>query len=87
MDKHFDYEKTPDDKKVKFTVTKLKGHALLWWDGVQAERKKKNKQPIKSWDRMVVKLKGKFLPKDYQLALYRQMQNLRHRDDDCQRIH
>jgi hypothetical protein len=28
---------------------------------------------------MVAKLKGKFLPKDYQLALYRQMQNLRQR--------
>ena len=32
---------------------------------------------IKSWDRMVVKMKGKFLPKDYQLTLYRQAQNLK----------
>jgi hypothetical protein len=53
----------------------MKGHALLWWDGVQEERKKK-KQPIKSWDRMVAKLKGKLLPKDYHLSFYRQMKNL-----------
>lgn len=34
MEKFFDYEETEDEKKVKFAVTKLKGHAALWWDGV-----------------------------------------------------
>ena len=42
MDKNFDYEETLEDKKVKFSMTRLKGHASLWWDGVQSERKKKN---------------------------------------------
>jgi hypothetical protein len=79
MDKHFDFSEVPEDKKVKFAVTRLKGHALLWWDGVQAERRRLHKQPIKSWSRMIAKLKDKFLPRDYQLALYRQMQNLRQR--------
>ena len=32
---------------------------------------------IKSWDRMVAKLKGKFFPKDYQLTLYRQVKNIK----------
>lgn len=27
MDKFFDYDDTDDEKKVKFVVTKLKGHA------------------------------------------------------------
>jgi hypothetical protein len=54
-------------------VTKLKGHATLWWDGVQEEMRKKNKKKIKSWDRMVEKLRGKFLPHDYQLSVFRQM--------------
>ena len=40
MDKHFDFAEVPEDKKVKFTVTRLKGHALLWWDGVHAERRR-----------------------------------------------
>ena len=79
MDKHFDFAEMPEDKKVKFAVTRLQGHALLWWDGVQAERRRLHKQPIKSWGRMVSKLKDKFLPKDYQIALYKQMQNLRQR--------
>jgi len=43
------------------------------------DRRSKNKPVIKSWDRMVTKMKGKFLPKDYQLTLYRQVQNLKQR--------
>ena len=36
MDKHFDFSQVPEDKNVKFVVTRLKGHALIWWDGVHA---------------------------------------------------
>ena len=48
MNKCFDYEEISEDKKVKFAVTKLTGHAALWWDGVQAERRRVGKQAIKS---------------------------------------
>ena len=34
MDKFFDYDETDDEKNVKFVVTRLKGHASLWWNGV-----------------------------------------------------
>ena len=34
MEKFFEYEEMNDEKKVKFAVTKLKGHASLWWDGM-----------------------------------------------------
>jgi hypothetical protein len=77
MDKHFDYEYVNEEKKVKQEVTRLKGHATLWWDELQAKRRSKGKQRIKSWDRMVAKLKAKFIPKDYQINLFRKMQNLR----------
>ena len=60
-------------------MTRLKGNATLWWDGVQAERRRAGKQPIKSWTKMVEKLRAKFFPSDYQLKLFRQMQNLRQR--------
>jgi hypothetical protein len=77
MDKHFDYEEVDEEKKVKQVVTRLKGHATLWYDELQAERRSKGKQKIKNWDRMVAKLKDKFVPKDYQINLFRKMQNLR----------
>ena len=32
MEKYFDYEDIKEDKMVKHAVTRLKGHAMLWWD-------------------------------------------------------
>lgn len=60
----------------------MKVHASLWWDYIQDERKKKGKQKIISWDRMVEKLKGKFLPNDYAIQLYRKLQNLKQKGMD-----
>jgi hypothetical protein len=37
----------------------------------------KGKQRIKIWDRMVAKMKAKFIPREYQINLFRRMQNLR----------
>jgi hypothetical protein len=77
LDTYFDYEDIEEDKKVRNVVTKLKGHAALWWDELQADRRCKGKQKIKSWDRMIAKMKEKFIPRDYQITLFRRMQNLR----------
>jgi hypothetical protein len=32
MDKYFNYEYVNEEKKVKHVITRLKGHATLWWD-------------------------------------------------------
>jgi hypothetical protein len=37
MDKYFDYEDVDEGRKVRHTVTKLKGHASLWWDVLVVE--------------------------------------------------
>jgi hypothetical protein len=50
---------------------------VLWWDELQAERRRNGKKKIKNWDRMVAKMKAKFIPKDYQINLYRRLKNLR----------
>ena len=65
LDKYFEYDEVEENKKVKFVVTRLKGQASLWWDNVQAERRKNNNPSIKSWDRMVANMKAKFMPKGY----------------------
>jgi hypothetical protein len=41
------------------------------------DRHSKGKQKIKRWDRMIAKMKEKFIPRDYQITLFRRMQNLR----------
>jgi hypothetical protein len=48
MDKYFDYEDVDEEKRVRHVVTRLKGHATLWWDELQAERRSKGKQKIKN---------------------------------------
>ena len=71
LDKHFEYDEIDEEKRVRLVVTRLKGHASLWWDSVQAERRRKHKSLINRWDRMVAKMRAKFFPKYYQLILYR----------------
>jgi hypothetical protein len=73
LDTYFDYEDVEEDKKVKHVFTHLKGHATLWWDELQADRRCKGKQKIKNWDRMIAKMKEKFIPRDYQITLFRRM--------------
>jgi hypothetical protein len=77
LDTYFDYEDVEEDKKVKHAVTRLKGHATFWWDELQVDRRYKGKTKIKSWDRMIAKMKAEFIPRDYQITLFRRMQNLR----------
>jgi hypothetical protein len=43
LDTYFDYEDVEEDKKVKHAITRLKGHATLWWDELQADRHYKGK--------------------------------------------
>jgi hypothetical protein len=77
LDTYFDYEDIEEDKKVKHVVTRLKGHASLWLDELQVDRRCQGKQKIRSSDRMIAKMKEKFIPRDYQISLFRRMQNLR----------
>ena len=50
LDTYFDYEDVEEDKKVRHAITRLKGHATLSWDELQADRCCKGKQKIKGWD-------------------------------------
>jgi hypothetical protein len=48
LDKYFDYEEIDDENKVKHAVNRLKGHAALWWDELQVDRRRKGKSKIKN---------------------------------------
>lgn len=80
LDKYFDYEDVDKDKQVKYVVTTLQGHATLWWDEIHDERRMKGKAKIKDWDRMVVKLKGNFLPQNYRIKIFNQLQNFKEKN-------
>ena len=46
MEKFFEYENTPDNRKVKIAITRLKGHASLWWEHLQIDRQRRRKEKI-----------------------------------------
>jgi hypothetical protein len=77
LEKYLDYEEIKDEKKVKHAVMRLKGHATVWWDELHPDRRRKGKQQIKSWDRMLAKLKAKFIPKDYHINMFRRLQSMK----------
>ena len=80
MEKFFEYENTPNNRKVKIAVTRLKGHASLWWEHLQTNRQRRGKEKFITWPKMVNKVKKKFLPADYQVSLLRKMKNLKQKD-------
>ena len=61
-------------------VTKLIGHASLWWENLKIYRQRKGKKKIKTWEKMVNKIKKKFFPNDYQVNFLRSMHNLKQKD-------
>ncbi|XP_057822251.1 uncharacterized protein LOC131034698 [Cryptomeria japonica] len=85
MDTYFKNEDVPDDQMVKVAKTKLKGCALVWWNYEQDERRKRGNSNITSWDRMVEKLKGKFLLRDYEVQLFKKLQSLKQKDLDVKK--
>jgi hypothetical protein len=68
-----------EDKKDHACLShRLKGHASLWWDELQAETDiAEASRGSKSWDRMIAKMKVKFIPRDYQITLFMRMKNMR----------
>lgn len=79
---HFEYKEIPQDNRVKLAKARLKGFALTWWNYVQGERVKEGKSMITSWERMKAEVKAQFMPIDYEVQIYKKLQNLRQRDLD-----
>ena len=73
MEKFFEFESTLDNREVKMVVTKLKGHASLWWEHLQTDIKIKGKEKIRNWLKMMTKVNKKFLPFDYQVRFFKKM--------------
>ena len=48
IEKFFDYENTPYNRKVKIVVTKLKGRASLWLEHLQIDRQRQGKEKIRT---------------------------------------
>ena len=77
MEKSFEFEKIGDPRRVRFSSLKLRSCASLWWHKLQLNRESSGTKKIKTWDRMVSKLKCKILIVNYALNLLRRLHNLK----------
>ena len=62
---------------MRLEQTKLKGHATHWWKKLERDREEEGEMKISRWRLMVTKLKAKFIPTDYELKLFKRLQNLK----------
>ena len=69
IERYFEYENVHDPNQVRFATTKLKGHVALWWDMLQRDKTKHRLERIRTWKKMVNKLREKFFPADYQQSV------------------
>ena len=76
MEKFFEFEKIRYPQRVRFASTKFRSHASLWWDKLQLDRECGGREKIKSWDRMLAKMKCKKFP--VLCFELRRLQNLKH---------
>ena len=87
MEKFFEYKNTLDNRKLEIAVTRIKAHASFWWEHLQIDRQRRGKEKIRTWLKMVKKVKKKFLPTDYQVSLLRTMQNFETKRHDGEKVY
>jgi len=58
----FEYMEVPKDKKVKLIALRLRKYASFWWTNLCVKRVRDQKEKIRSWEKMKVKLKARLLP-------------------------
>ena len=80
LEDYFELESIEDPLRVKLAQTKLKGHVALWWNESQRDREEEGEMEITRWRLMVTKLKAKFILVDYELELFKKLQNVKHKD-------
>jgi len=87
VERIFEYKEISEDKKVKLVALKLRKYASLWWTNLLTKRVRQGKGKIRTWEKMKIKLKARFLPSTYiqkQLLLTAPL-NLR--NNECIGVH
>jgi len=70
MERVFEYKAIPEDKKVKLVAFRLRKYASLWSTNLCAKRVRECKAKIRTWENMKTKLKARFLPPMFKIAIH-----------------
>ena len=72
----FDCHNYSEEKKVKLVVVKFTDYASIWWDQFVINRRRNGERSIRSWEKMKVVMRKRFIPSHYYRDLYRKLQGL-----------
>ncbi|KAI4320771.1 hypothetical protein MLD38_034216 [Melastoma candidum] len=76
VERIFDYEEVPKERKVKLAALKLKKYASLWWVNTNHQRRREGNDQIRTWSKMKRAMTKRFLPEHYRRDLYLKLQSL-----------
>ncbi|KAI4325783.1 hypothetical protein MLD38_031150 [Melastoma candidum] len=76
VERIFDYEEVPGEKKVKMATLKMKKYASLWWENTNQQRRREGRDKIRTWSKMKRAMTKRFLPEHYRRDLYIKLQSL-----------
>ncbi|VFQ94452.1 unnamed protein product [Cuscuta campestris] len=76
VERVFDFKNVSEEKKVKLVALKFRKYASTWWTNVTIRRRRENKSPVTSWNKMRALLKKKFLPENHIRENFSKLQHL-----------
>ncbi|VFQ83940.1 unnamed protein product [Cuscuta campestris] len=76
VERVFDFKNASKGKKVKLVALKFRKYAT-WWTNVTIRRRRENKSPVTTWNKMRTLLKKKFLPENYIQENFAKLQHLK----------
>ncbi|KAA8548248.1 hypothetical protein F0562_004491 [Nyssa sinensis] len=77
IEDYFDWFAVSEDRKVRYVLMKLKGHARAWWGSVEEQLRHTRRPVVSNWEEMKERLKEKYLPIDYKQMMFEEMLQLR----------
>ncbi|KAI4372837.1 hypothetical protein MLD38_011021 [Melastoma candidum] len=76
IERIFDYEEVPEEKKIKMAALKMKKYASFWWENTNHQRRREGRDKIRTWSKMKWAMTKRFLSEHYQRDLNLQLQSL-----------
>jgi len=65
MDQYFEWYAMSEERKFKFAKMKLIRQARLYWGNIELTTRRRNVEPITTWQGMKEKHRDKYLPISY----------------------
>ena len=82
MKHYLELHEVKGSQQVNISCDGLRSHAYDWWKQLKMDKKHRGKGKIQTWEKMVIKLRGKYVSSEYTLRMCRSLEKLK-KNDRC----